>query len=144
MLAQALLSAPAFAQVGALHEGRSALGPSHVPSGVASRLAWLARVEEAKARYEAFAMRARLAIHPRMIEPGVAPPRRAAGTTTSVFDDPTLRRGDVVSTPEGLRVFRGAPGVPHAASDFVPVASVKTPHAPQLMELQRALELGKR
>jgi hypothetical protein len=140
IFAQALLLTPALSQSGPLHEGRSSLGPSHL----ASRAAWLARVEAAKARYEAFATRARLAVHPRVIEPGVPPPQPTAGTAASVFDDPTLRPGDVVVTSEGLRVFRGAPGASHLPGDFVPVAAAKTRHAPELIELQRALELGKR
>jgi hypothetical protein len=137
ILVQALFAVPACAQSGGLFEGRSSLGPP-------SRVAWLERVERAKARYEDFATRARLAIHPRMIEPGAAPPRAPFGSATSVLDDPTLRRDDVVVTPEGLMVFRGSPGLPHAPGDFVPVAAARTGHAPELIELQRAHELGKR
>lgn len=38
--------------------------------------------------------------------------------------DPSLRRGDVVATPNGLMVFQGQGGSSnHRASDFVPVAN---------------------
>jgi hypothetical protein len=132
----ALIVAPALAQPApeALHEGRSSLGP-------ASRAAWLERVERARARYEVFAMHARLAVHPRVIEPGVPPPPHATG----IFDDPTLRRGDVVVTPEGLLVFRGSSHLPRTLSDFEPITSAApVRHAPELIELQRAHDLGKR
>jgi hypothetical protein len=115
-------------------EGRSSLG-----SG--SRAAWLVRVEEAKARYEAFAARARLSVHPQVLEAEIAPARPA-----SFLEDTTLRRGDVVVTPEGLMVFRGSKGFPYASSDFDPVrspAAARASHAPELIELQRAHELGK-
>ena len=132
----ALIVAPVFAQPATqpLHEGRSSLGPG-------SRAAWLERVERARARYEAFALQARLAIHPRVIEPGAPPPPRATG----IFDDPTLRRGDVVVTPEGLLVFRGSSHLPRSLSDFAPITSAApVRHAPELIELQRAHEFGKR
>jgi hypothetical protein len=131
----ALIVAPVFAQPATqpLHEGRSSLRPG-------SRAAWLERVERARARYEAFALQARLAIHPRVIEPGAPPPPRATG----IFDDPTLRRGDVVVTPEGLLVFRGS-HLPRSLSDFAPITSAApVRHAPELIELQRAHEFGKR
>ena len=115
-------------------EGRSSLG-------YGGRAAWLARVQEAKARYEAFVVQARLSIHPRVIEPGIAPARPA-----SFFEDTTLRRGDVVVTPDGLMVFRGSKRFPYASSDFDSVrspAAVRATHAPELIELQRAHERGK-
>jgi hypothetical protein len=99
-------------------EGRSSLG-------YGGRAAWLAR----------------LSIHPRVIEPGIAPARPA-----SFFDDTTLRRGDVVVTPDGLMVFRGSKRFPYASSDFDSVrspAAVRATHAPELIELQRAHERGK-
>jgi hypothetical protein len=138
LVMQALMLGPAFAQSGSepAYQGRSSLGP-------AGRMAWLERVEQARARYEAFAAQARLSIHPKVIEPGVAPPPRASG----ILEDPTLRRGDVVVTSDGLMVFRGGRGLPHSARDFDPVASpaaARASHGPELIELQRAHELGKR
>ena len=129
-----LVHAPAFAQSTGepLREGRSSLDP---------RTAWLERVELARSRYEAFATRARLALHPTVKEPGVAP------TRTSILDDPTLRRGDVVVTSEGLLVFRGARRFPYTPADFDPVvapAAAGVRHASELIELQRVHDQGKR
>jgi hypothetical protein len=39
--------------------------------------------------------------------------------------DPTLRNGDIVVMPDGLKVFHGANATPHADSDFTSVASSK-------------------
>ena len=39
--------------------------------------------------------------------------------------DPTLRNGDIIVTQDGLKVFRGTTAAPHAADDFVGVASAK-------------------
>jgi hypothetical protein len=131
----ALVIGPAFAQSASqpVYEGRSSLGPLN-------RAAWLERVDRARTRYEAFATGARLSIHPKVIEPGVAP------RSTGILDDPTLRRGDVVVTSDGLMVFRGSRGFPHTFGDFDPVRWPKSAgghHTPELIELQRAHELGK-
>jgi hypothetical protein len=132
----AIIGAPACAQSpGApAYEGRSSLGPG-------GRTAWLERIERARASYEAFAAQARLSLHPKVIEPGATP------RPTGIFDDPTLRRGDVVVTPDGLVVFRGSRRFPHISSDFDPVPSADAAasrYRPDLIELQRAHEFGKR
>jgi hypothetical protein len=74
-------------------------------------------------------------------EPGLAP------GPTNILDDPTLRRGDVVVTSDGLMVFRGSRRFPYTADDFDPITSPATAgarHAPELIELQRAHEQSKR
>ncbi len=40
----------------------------------------------------------------------------------ALLADSTLRRGDMVMFPDGLRVFAGSPGESHKLSDFKPVA----------------------
>ena len=40
----------------------------------------------------------------------------------SIYNDPTLRRGDSIMTAQGLRVFKGAAHFPYRASDFVSLA----------------------
>jgi hypothetical protein len=40
--------------------------------------------------------------------------------------DPTLRNGDIVVMPDGLKVFRGDTATPHTDSDFTSVASSKS------------------
>ena len=36
----------------------------------------------------------------------------------ALLNDDTLVNGDIVSTPKGLKVFRGQPSVPHSLADF--------------------------
>jgi hypothetical protein len=36
----------------------------------------------------------------------------------ALLNDETLVNGDIVSTPKGLKVFRGQPAVPHSLADF--------------------------
>lgn len=60
---------------------------------------------------------------PRGPRPYVAP-EVVAGPLGRFLRDPSLRRGDVVATPNGLMVFQGQGGSGnYRASDFVPVAS---------------------
>ena len=53
----------------------------------------------------------------------------------SLADDSTLRKGDVVITPNGPAVFEGAAGLPHRSDDFVALAKARLP-AQQRSELQ--------
>lgn len=48
-------------------------------------------------------------------------PEVMPGPLGRFLKDPTLRRGDVVATADGLMVFRGNGGATHRAKDFVPV-----------------------
>lgn len=60
---------------------------------------------------------------PRGPRPYVAP-EVVPGPLGRFLRDPSLRRGDVVATPEGLMIFQGRRGsASHNASDFAPVAS---------------------
>ena len=63
---------------------------------------------------------------PRPPKPYVAPPV-APGPLGRFVHDPSLRRGDVVATPNGLMVFQGRGGAgTHKVADFVPVARAST------------------
>jgi hypothetical protein len=60
---------------------------------------------------------------PRGPRPYVAP-EVVEGPLGRFLRDPSLRRGDVVATPNGLMVFQGRAGsTSHRPSDFAPVAS---------------------
>ncbi len=60
---------------------------------------------------------------PRGPIPYVAPPV-ASGPLGRFVNDPSLRRGDVVATPDGLMVFQGRTGSSaHRSADFVHVAN---------------------
>jgi hypothetical protein len=41
-----------------------------------------------------------------------------ADPMAALLDDDTLVEGDIVATPQGLRVFRGPPQTPHRREDF--------------------------
>jgi hypothetical protein len=45
----------------------------------------------------------------------------------SVAEDSTLRKGDVVMTPNGPAVYEGSAGLPHRAGDFVALAKARLP-----------------
>ncbi|MBX9761245.1 MAG: hypothetical protein K2Y29_20880 [Beijerinckiaceae bacterium] len=63
---------------------------------------------------------------PKGPRPYVAP-EVVAGPLGRFLRDPSLRRGDVVATPNGLMIFQGAGGsTNHRMSDFVPVQSART------------------
>lgn len=53
--------------------------------------------------------------------PYVAPPVMP-GPLGRFLRDPTLRRGDVVATVDGLMVFRGSAGSRHSPKDFAPLS----------------------
>lgn len=54
--------------------------------------------------------------------PKYAPPEVLSGHLGRFLLDPTLRRGDIVATTQGLMVFQGSGGARHRPSDFVPVS----------------------
>lgn len=53
----------------------------------------------------------------------------SVGPLMSMLRDTTLRRGDAVMTPDGLRVYHGSDVFPHKRSDFVALA--RSPDVPQ-------------
>jgi hypothetical protein len=50
-----------------------------------------------------------------------------ASPTYALAQDPTLRKGDYVMTPNGLAVFAGDRDLPHRADDFIAIADAKIP-----------------
>lgn len=50
--------------------------------------------------------------------PECEPSARSAGPMDRLLNDETLQPGDIVSTPTGLKVFRGAIGPVHRLEDF--------------------------
>ena len=45
--------------------------------------------------------------------------------TVSIFEDRTLKRGDVVMTVDGIRVFAGSASWPYTKADFVGLAAAR-------------------
>jgi hypothetical protein len=46
---------------------------------------------------------------------------------TALLQDPTLRKGDLIMTAAGVRVFQGARALPHEANDFIDPAQSSLP-----------------
>ncbi|MFT4098870.1 MAG: hypothetical protein QM651_17255 [Rhodoblastus sp.] len=64
----------------------------------------------------------------------IAPPQGASvGSVAHFAEDKTLRRGDVVVTPEGFLVYRGQ-GAAHSPTDFEPLTKARD----DLASLQKA------
>jgi hypothetical protein len=62
----------------------------------------------------------------------------------ALLSDPTLRKGDLVMTPDGVRVFRGASNSRAGANDFVSIAQSSLPRAErdELMAMERVSAHG--
>ncbi len=79
--------------------------------------------------------------------PYVAPPVMP-GPLGKFLRDPTLRRGDVVATADGLMIFRGSSASRHSPKDFVAVSQagglVASHSRTELAKLDRAVRSGDR
>jgi Protein of unknown function (DUF2865) len=51
----------------------------------------------------------------------------ARENATALLEDPTLRKGDLIMTADGIRVFNGAHGLPYDMNDFVGIAQSTLP-----------------
>lgn len=72
---------------------------------------------------------------------GAVRPEVLTGPLGAFLRDPTLRRGDVVVTAEGLKVFTGQGGKQHADEDFVALAQGSrfvAGNSSKLNEIERA------
>ena len=98
-----------------------------------------ARVDAARRNYQAFACQARQDRADQAARRARVLAREGAGKLGDFVGDETLRRGDVVVTDKGLRVYRGAAEVP-AEGDFRSVEeAVRHPGRRKfLLELERA------
>lgn len=83
-----------------------------------SRAAWQLRVEEAKRRAREDARLRRE--HPELYVPIFEDPEIAA--SRRVLTDDSLQPGDIVSTKQGMFVYRGRSDQPPHEGDFAPIA----------------------
>jgi Protein of unknown function (DUF2865) len=62
----------------------------------------------------------------------------------ALLDDPTLRKGDLVMTPDGVRVFRGSSRLRAGADDFISITQSSLPRAErdELMAIERVSAHG--
>ena len=93
---------------------------------VVSRQEWQSRVEDARRRSEEFVARARAGT----LEPlqGIEDDIKAADARA--LNDPSLKRGDIVSTSKGFFVFVGRDETERQQSDFLPAPQGHVPAAP--------------
>ncbi len=82
-----------------------------------SRNAWRQRIEDAKRRAREVAQERRE--HPELYMPIPEDPDLVA--TERVLNDESLQAGDIVSTNQGMFVFRGRTDQPRREEDFVPL-----------------------
>ena len=104
-----------------------------------SREAWTARVEAARGANAAFAEEARRDTLARAAARRAEPPI-PQGRIEDFIGDDKLRRGDVVVTDKGFRVFNGDGASPTTAEHFVPIAegALRADRKSILRELERA------
>ena len=86
------------------------------------RAAWRLKVDEARERAAALRAQSRLQLQRRPEDQSVVPEHilQARRNSAAVLGDTTLRRGDIVSTLEGLSVFMGREGIEPVPTDFIP------------------------
>ena len=104
-----------------------------------SRDAWTARVEAARGANAAFAEEARRDTLARAAARRAEPPI-PQGRIEDFIGDDTLRRGDVVVTDKGFRVFNGDGASPTTADHFIPIddARLRAERKTALQALERA------
>ena len=70
---------------------------------------------------------------------------RSGAQQYPVAQDPTLRKGDYVMTPNGIVMFAGAKNAPHAPSEFTALAAAAVPQAQRatLTEIERASQTSR-
>jgi hypothetical protein len=113
--AQQAISAPpaAAAAAPAADAPETAAPDAREPDNAARLAAWRERIEAARQRHDewlACVIARRFACSP---ESAAAP-----DPMDLLLNDDTLVNGDIVSTPKGLKVFRGRATTPHSWADF--------------------------
>jgi hypothetical protein len=93
---------------------------------VVSRQEWQSRVEDARRRSEEFVARARAGT----LEPLQDIEDDIKAADARALNDPSLKRGDIVSTSKGFFVFVGRDETERQQSDFLPAPQGLVPAAP--------------
>jgi hypothetical protein len=70
------------------------------------------------------------------------PPGEIANPVPALLADSTLRRGDMVMFPDGLRVFVGQAHAQHALADFQPVSGASSALSPAARKVAARLRPG--
>ena len=75
-----------------------------------------------------------------LVTPPPRPVMESRTASLSALTDTTLRRGDAVMTPAGIRIFQGARHYPFAVRDFRPLAFAgNVPHRNALLAIDRVV-----
>jgi hypothetical protein len=83
-----------------------------------------------------------VASEPPKMPPVPKAPGEVANPVPDLLADSTLRRGDMVMFPDGLRVFTGRDGAQHTLSDFEPLARAGKSASPETRKLLTTLQPG--
>ncbi len=102
------LSGRAAAQDAPVADPSSPAAPAVPAPGSAS---WSAQVDAARARHDDWLT----CIQAKRFK---CDDKAKADPMAALLNDDTLVGGDIVATPEGMRVFRGQPQTPHRREDF--------------------------
>jgi hypothetical protein len=84
---------------------------------------WQQRVQEVRRRSEQFVANARTQV----LEPLPTDKEEAEASDQRAFNDPSLQRGDIISTSKGFFVFVGRDSDGRQASDFLPLPNPQSP-----------------
>jgi hypothetical protein len=84
---------------------------------------WQQRVQDARRRSEQFVANARTQV----LEPLSTDKEEAEASDQRAMNDPSLLRGDIISTSKGFFVFVGRDREGRQASDFLPLPNPQSP-----------------
>jgi hypothetical protein len=84
---------------------------------------WQQRVQDARRRSEQFVANART----QSAEPPISAKEDAEAADRRAMNDPSLQRGDIIATSQGLLVFVGNDREERRPSDFLPAPSPRAP-----------------
>ncbi len=96
-----------------------AQGLEHFPDSELTGEQWQQRVQDARRRSEEFVTKART----QTADPLPSDKADAEAADQRAMNDPSLQRGDIIATSQGLVVFIGSDSDERRPGDFVPVPS---------------------
>ena len=92
-------------------QGQASVAATGAEDNTSGSTDWESRIAAARQRHDDW-LECVAARRPKCSQTSTPDPMEA------LLNDETLVNGDIVSTPKGLRVFRGQPSVPHNWADF--------------------------
>lgn len=128
--------------------GKTGQGPLSEPETAACRRLWQDAVANARQRARLAQMRAQreraeMIEAARLLAARGAVAKRPPATIETFLSDGQLAYGDVVVIEGGPRVFVGRPGESPDIRDFIPLASLRSPHRRRAAQYEGALPEGR-